>query len=66
MKKIIDEAARNGVIGADFFLVTALVIFLLVFIVAIVYAFTLNKKDTSYLLNLPLEINNNDNHEQKN
>lgn len=45
MKKVIDEAARNGVLGADFFLVTALIIFMAVFVMAIVYAFTLNKKE---------------------
>jgi cbb3-type cytochrome oxidase subunit 3 len=66
MKKVIDEAARNGVLGADFFLVTALIIFMAVFVMAIVYAFTLNKKECSHLLNLPLELNNNENHEQKN
>lgn len=49
--------------GADVFLIIALLIFLLVFIVSAIYMFTLSKEQTAELSNLPFESTNTENNE---
>ena len=50
--------------GADLYLIIALLIFLVVFILAAVYMFTLSKQQCTELSNLPFQPSNNENNEE--
>lgn len=49
--------------GADVFLIIALLLFLLVFVISAVYMITLSKERTAELSNLPFESQNEENNE---
>ncbi|MBT8327265.1 MAG: hypothetical protein KJP21_06045 [Bacteroidia bacterium] len=50
--------------GADVYLIIALLIFLMVFILAAVYMFSLSKQQCTELSNLPFQSSNNENNEE--
>ena len=50
--------------GADVYLIAALLIFLSVFVIAGMYMFLMTKEQVDELANLPLETNNNQEHEK--
>ncbi len=50
--------------GADVYLIIALLIFIMVFVLAAVYMFSLNKEQVTELSNLPLKPSKIENHEE--
>jgi uncharacterized protein YpmB len=50
--------------GADVYLIIALLIFIMVFIVAAIYLFSLTKEQVTELSNLPLQPSKNEKHEE--